>query len=83
VIAAVAVVVRSSDEGRVAEALRAAVGLTLRGSQVTVYRSAAAAGVVSPRIAKAVDTLRLLGHAVVDGEPGAALRDAGAVEVWT
>jgi hypothetical protein len=83
VSAAVAVIVRSSDEARIAEALRAAVGLTLRGSRVTVYRSPAAAAVVSPRITRAVDTLRLLGHAVVDGEPGAALREAGAVEVWT
>jgi len=74
------VVVRSADEARVAEALRAAVGLTLRGDRVAVYRAHA---VSSPRIDRAVETLRLLGHTVNDGAPGAALRSADAVEVWT
>jgi hypothetical protein len=83
VSAAIAVVVRCSDEARIAEALRAAVGLTLRGARVTVYREQAAASVASPRVQRAVETLRLLGHAVVDGAPGAALRSADAVEVWT
>jgi hypothetical protein len=80
---AVLVVVRSADEARVSEALRAAVGLTLRGARVTVYRDGAAAAVASARIVKAVETLRLLGHPVHDGAPGPALRAADAVEVWT
>ena len=79
----VVVVVRSADEARVAEALRAAVGLTLRGGRVAVYREATAAAVTSPRIVKAIETLKLLGHAVVDGAAGPALRSASAVEVWT
>ena len=79
----IVVVVRAGDEPRVAEALRAAVGLTLRGARVAVYREAPAQAVASPRIARAVDTLRLLGHSVVDGAAGAALRGADAVEVWT
>jgi hypothetical protein len=80
---AVLVIVRSADEARVSEALRAAVGLTLRGARVTVYRDGAAAAVTSARIVKAVETLRLLGFAVHDGAPGLALREADAVEVWT
>ena len=77
----VIITVRTSDEARVAEALRAAVGVTLRGDSVAVYLAAAPPS--SPRIARATDTLRLLGHTVREGSPGAALRAADAVEVWT
>jgi len=75
------VVVRAPDEARVAEALRASVGLTLRGARVAVYLPAGAPR--SPRIDRAVETLRLLGHTVADGDPTAAVRAADAVEVWT
>jgi len=77
----VVIAVRTSDEPRVAEALRAAVGVTLRGDQVEVYLVAPPPR--SPRIARATETLRLLGHAVIEGAPGPAVRAADAVEVWT
>jgi hypothetical protein len=81
------VVVATADPAGQAEALRAALGLTLRGAAVEVVFVAAVAP-LAPHAHRAVATLRLFGHLVADG-PGAAatLADAvdraGAVEVWT
>ncbi len=69
----IVVVVRATDAARRAEALRAAVGLTLRGDRVRV--------VIDPiPDDRAVGTLRLLGH-IVTSE--LVLEDADAIEVWS
>lgn len=75
----IAVIVRTSDPARVAEALRGAVGLTLRGDAVRVALAPEAAPHAEPR---AVATLTSFGHAV-GTDVAATLRDADAVEVWT
>ena len=79
------VVLRARDPERVAEALRAAVGLGLRGDRVQVL--AAAAGPWPARAERAAATLIALGHGVALGageaEIAAAVRQADAVEVWT
>jgi hypothetical protein len=64
------------NPARAEEALRAAVGQTLRGARVIVVPL-----VPLPAGSRALATLRALGH-VVDGELG-ALRDCQAVEVWS
>jgi hypothetical protein len=69
----VGVIIRTREPGRVAEALRAAVGLTLRGARVVVAGEALRG--------RAADVLREMGHAV-GVTPGAALA-ADVVEVWT
>lgn len=91
----IAVIVRAADPDRVAEALRAAVGLGLRGDRVHVVLAAGAGAVHDhAQAARALATLRMLGHDVVhapknaDGKPDAAaeaqaVRAADAVEVWT
>lgn len=75
----VAIVVRAGDAARVREALRAAVGLSLRGDRVMVVCAALPAG--DAAVDRAVATLRQLGHEV--GADMAAVRSADAVEVWT
>jgi tRNA 2-thiouridine synthesizing protein A len=73
----IAVVVAGVDAA--AEALRAAVGLTLRGARVVVVPLVALPA--DDRVARALGTLRALGHRV-DGT--AADADAAdVVEVWT
>ena len=85
----IAVIVRTADPDRVAEALRAAVGLGLRGDRVHVVLTAGAGDVRDhAQAARALATLRMLGHDVVhaDGNDPAeaeAVRAADAVEVWT
>jgi hypothetical protein len=77
------VVSRTRDPHRQAEALRAALGLTLRGARVEV---AVAEPLLSPLAQRAADTLRSFGHAVrdlPDGELCDALARADRVEVWT
>jgi hypothetical protein len=73
------VVAHTRDPHRQAEALRAALGLTLRGARVEVVVDAPLA---TPLARRAADTLRAFGHPV-----GVALADALAradrVEVWT
>jgi len=80
---AILVVVRTRDPHRQAEALRAALGLTLRGARVEV---AVAEPLLTPLARRAADTLRSFGHAVGD-QAGADLAEALAradrVEVWT
>jgi hypothetical protein len=90
----VLVVVRTRDPHRQAEALRAALGLTLRGARVEVAieaSDATDASAVDPVLAtplarRAAATLRSFGYpvGVLAGEAlTAALARAGRVEVWT
>ena len=84
----IVVIVQTRDPHRQAEALRAALGLTLRGARVEVI---AAAPLVTPLARRLADTLRSFGHAVTHadpaGEPDDVIEDALAradrVEVWT
>jgi NAD(P)H-nitrite reductase large subunit len=79
-----AVLLRTTDADRAAEAVRAAVGLTLRGDRVVVATGGAPAeALADPRVDKGLATLRLLGHAVTDGDGADVARTADAVEVWT
>jgi hypothetical protein len=75
----IAVIVRSPDSARVAEALRGAVGLTLRGDRVEVVLCAGAAA-PDPR---AVATLTSFGYPVTAGDPAELLARADAIEVWS
>jgi hypothetical protein len=84
----IALIVRASEPARVAEALRAALGLSLRGDRVDVIVSDAALPALEGAhagIRRAVATLDQLGHAVTRGDAhmAEALRRAHAVEVWT
>lgn len=69
----VAVIVRSGAPDRVAEALRAAVGLGLRGDRIDVVLAPAARpALADPRVTRAAATLLELGHEVFGHErPGA------------
>jgi hypothetical protein len=77
----IAVIVRSTDRARVAEALRAAVGLTLRGDRVLAVLADGAAE-ADPR---AVATLTSFGYTVARGDAAiaAAVAGADAIEVWS
>jgi hypothetical protein len=72
------VVVRTTDPHRQSEALRAALGLTLRGARIEVV----VGPLLTPLAERAAATLRSFGHAIHDDLP-AALARATAVEVWT
>lgn len=73
------VIARTRDPHRQAEALRAALGLTLRGATVEVAHDGP---LLTPLAERAAATLRSFGYAVgVDAS--AALLRADAVEVWT
>ena len=78
----IAVIVAAQLPSRQREALRAAVGLTLRGDAVHVVL-AADTPADDPAIARAVATLRELGHRVTTGDAAAVARRADAAEVWT
>jgi hypothetical protein len=93
---AILVLVRTRDPHRQAEALRAALGLTLRGSRVEVAIEATTeatgdptgleAALATPLARRAADTLRSFGYpvAALAGEAlAAALARAARVEVWT
>ena len=73
------VVARTRDPHRQAEALRAALGLTLRGARVEVAHDGP---LLTPLARRAADTLALFGHAV-GVELAEALPRADAVEIWT
>jgi hypothetical protein len=77
------VIARTTDPHRQSEALRAALGLTLRGAAVEV---AVEEPLLAPLAQRAADTLRSFGHRV-HPLAGADLADAvgraDAVEVWT
>lgn len=73
----------SADPHRQAEALRAALGVTLRGAEVEV---AVTGPLLTPLAERAAATLRSFGHTVgtlVGEELVAAVARAAAVEVWT
>jgi hypothetical protein len=74
------VVVRTRDPHRQSEALRAALGLTLRGGTVHVLLDEPPA---TPLAQRAADTLVSFGHRVGPGDLATAIRTADAVEVWT
>lgn len=80
----VLVLVRTRDPHRQAEALRAALGLTLRGARVEV---AVDEPLHTPLAQRAVQTLRAFGHVVAALDAWAldasALARADRVEVWT
>ena len=73
------VVATTRDPHRQSEALRAALGLTLRGARVEV---AVAEPLLTPLARRAADTLRLFGHRV-GVDLAEALARADRVEVWT
>jgi len=87
----VAVVVDTDARDRIDEALRAAVGLTLRGDRLTVAVVDRAATVLEQtgdgRPHRGLATLAQLGHDVRCPVPAAAaahlVRTADAVEIWT
>jgi hypothetical protein len=74
----IAVVVRTRDPHRQAEALRAALGLTLRGARVEVVVDDP---LLTPLAERAAATLRSFGYPV--GADRSVLDRADAVEVWT
>ncbi|HET9624486.1 MAG TPA: hypothetical protein VFP84_24105 [Kofleriaceae bacterium] len=82
----IVVLATTRDPHRQAEALRAALGLTLRGTSVAVWLHAP---LHTPLAQRAADTLRAFGHRVtlLDADADAQLREALAladrVEVWT
>ena len=75
----IVVVARTRDPARQAEALRAALGLTLRGATVEVVIDEP---LLSPLAERAAATLRAFGH-VIASDLAAALARATVVEVWT
>ncbi|MCG8418291.1 MAG: hypothetical protein MJE77_10150 [Proteobacteria bacterium] len=85
----IAVVICTGDRARVAEALRAAVGLGLRGDAIDVVMDRPARAIVEssdPAIDRAVATLVQLGHRI-HRQPAMRSSDlihrADAIEVWT
>ncbi len=79
------VVIGRASTATVAEALRAAVGLTLRGDRVALAIAREALAAAGPAGARAVATLTMFGHRVdVVTEAGTALAalDGDAIEVW-
>ena len=81
--APIVVIVRATDPARIAEGLRAGLGLTLRGDRVVVH----VASPLPAQAARAAATLRSFGHDVIEDASAevveAAIRGARAVEVWT
>ena len=81
----IAVIVRSRDPRRIAEALRGAVGLTLRGDRVCVALAPDVPRTGDRDVVRAIATLTSFGYPV-SHEPDAiarALAEADAVEVWS
>jgi GH24 family phage-related lysozyme (muramidase) len=79
VIMTILVIATTRDPHRQAEALRAALGLTLRGARVEV---AVAEPLLTPLAQRAADTLRSFGYPV-GVKLVEALARADRVEVWT
>jgi hypothetical protein len=75
----IVIVARTRDPHRQDEALRAALGLTLRGASVEVVLYGP---LLTPVARRAADTLRSFGH-TVGVDLASALPGADAVEVWT
>lgn len=75
----IVVICRTRDPHRQSEALRAALGLTLRGALVEVVVDEP---LLTPLAERSAVTLRSFGH-VVGANLADALARATAVEVWT
>jgi hypothetical protein len=75
----VLVIARTRDPHRQSEALRAALGLTLRGAQVEVLVEGP---LLTPLAERSAATLRSFGHSIAE-DLAAALERAQIVEVWT
>ena len=75
---AIAIVIASADAATVAEAWRAAVGVSLRGARVAVATAAGSAD-GGPAASRARSTLALFGH---DVAADAAAVAADAAEIW-
>lgn len=73
------ILARTRDPHRQSEALRAALGVTLRGGRVEVVVDGP---LLTPLARRAAATLEAFGH-VVGTDLIAALARAQAVEVWT
>jgi len=73
------IICTTRDPHRQTEALRAALGVTLRGARVEVVVDEP---LLTPLAQRSADTLRSFGH-VVGTDLAAAIARAGAVEVWT
>lgn len=78
----IAVIVRTTEPARAREALRAAVGLSLRGDEVSV-RWDCTCDLNDADIARALATLKQLGHDVELTATLDVVRRADVVEVWT
>lgn len=76
------VIARTRDPHRQAEALRAGLGLTLRGATVEVVVDEP---LLTPLAIRSAETLRAFGHVVGHDTAAlaAALERADVVEVWT
>ena len=77
------IVCRTRDPHRQSEALRAALGVTLRGARV---EARVEGPLLTPLAERAVATLKSFGHLVEqldEATLGEALHRAHAVEVWT
>jgi hypothetical protein len=72
------VVVRTTDPHRQSEAMRAALGLTLRGAKVEVV----VGRLLTPLAERAAATLRSFGYELHE-DLASALGRADRVEVWT
>ena len=84
----IAVIIRASRPARVAEALRAALGLSLRGDDIEVVVTDAATPAArrsDVAISRPLATLAALGHQVAWGDAAMApaLDRAAAIEVWS
>jgi hypothetical protein len=80
----IAVLLRTTSAERAAEALRGAVGLTLRGARVIVATGGTPDAVLAdPRVIRGIATLGVGGHTVVPDDGTALVRTADAIEVWT
>jgi len=75
----VLIIARTRDPRRQSEALRAALGLTLRGASVEVIIDGP---LLTPLAERAATTLRSFGH-TIHTDVTAALARADVVEVWT
>ena len=73
------VVVRTRDPHRQSEAMRAALGITLRGARVEVVVEEP---LLTPLAERSAATLRSFGH-VVGADLAEAVTRALVVEVWT
>lgn len=73
------VIVQTRDPHRQSEALRAALGLTLRGGRIEV---AVEEPLLTPLAQRSADTLRAFGH-VVGVTVTEAVPRAQVIEVWT